>query len=55
MTEEEELRKAIDEVSARVAEGSEFVRKSLQRAKEARLRMLKAAGVDTHDEGQNHK
>jgi hypothetical protein len=54
MTEEEELRKAIDEVSARVEEGSEFVRKSLQRAEEARLRMLKSAGIRI-DDGQKRK
>jgi hypothetical protein len=55
MTELEELRKDLDEATAQVEEGSEFVRQSLQRAKEARLRMLKAAGIDTDDEGQNHK
>jgi hypothetical protein len=54
MTEEEELRKALDEATARIEEGSEFIRKSLQRAEEARLRMLKSAGIRT-DDGQQRK
>jgi hypothetical protein len=52
MTELEELRKAIDEATAQIEEGSEFVRQSLQRVKEARLRMLKAAGIQTDDRQQ---
>jgi hypothetical protein len=50
MTDIEELRKALDEATARIEEGSEFVRRSLQRAEEARLRMLKAAGIQTEDD-----
>ena len=54
MTELEELRKALDEATARIKEGSESIRKSLQRAEEARLRMLKAAGIRA-DHGQPRK
>jgi exonuclease VII small subunit len=50
MTELQELRKALDEATAQIEEGSEFVRKSLQRVEEARLRILKAAGIRTEDE-----
>jgi hypothetical protein len=54
MTEIEELRKAFNEAKERIDEDMEFVRKSLQRAEAARLRMLKAAGIRTED-GQHRK
>jgi hypothetical protein len=45
MTEEEDLRKHLLESKERIYEDMEFVRKSLERAEAARLRMLKAAGI----------
>jgi hypothetical protein len=54
MTETGELRKAFNEAKARIEEDSEFVRKSIQRAEAARLRMLKAAGIRA-DHGQSRK
>ncbi len=52
MTEEEDLRKHLLESTERIYEDMEFVRKSLERAEAARLRMLKAAGIPADGELQ---
>jgi hypothetical protein len=49
MTEIEELRKAFDEAKERIEESIERGREHLAQAEEARLRMLKAAGIPTDD------
>jgi hypothetical protein len=54
MTEEEELRRHLLESKERIDEDMEFVRKALERAEAARLRMLKAAGIQTED-GQHRR